>query len=168
MIWPKTKTCSLVFSLAVFVSGLAPSRAGEPKSFLETVHRHITRASTVADNGDLNPYAIIVAPVSAGKIQKGDVLVDNFNKVSNLQGTGTTIMDYNPATKNITMFAELPQHLDQCPGGVGLSTAMTMLKSGWVIVGSTPSTDGTTRTKGAGGLLVLDANGQLVATWANT
>ena len=45
---------------------------------------------------------------------------------------------------------------------------MTMLKSGWVIVGSTPSTDGTTRTKGPGGLLVLDANGQLVDTWANT
>jgi len=40
-----------------------------------------------------------------------------------------------------------------------------MLKSGWVIVGSTPSTDGTTRTKGAGCLLVFDANGQLVATW---
>ena len=42
---------------------------------------------------------------------------------------------------------------------------MTMLKSGWVIVGSTPSNDGTTRTKGDGCLLVLDANGQLVATW---
>jgi len=37
-----------------------------------------------------------------------------------------------------------------------------------VIVGSAPSLDGTTRTLGAGGLLVLDANGQLVATWANT
>ena len=143
-------------------------QADEPKGFLETIHRHITLASTVADNGDLNPYAIIVAPVSAGKIQKDDVLVDNFNKVSNLQGTGTTIIDYNPVTKNTTLFAELPQHLAQCPGGVGLSTAMTMLKSGWVIVGSTPSTDGTTRTKGDGGLLVLDANGQLVATWANT
>ena len=43
---------------------------------------------------------------------------------------------------------------------------MTMLKSGWVIVGSTPSTDGTTRTKGDGCLLVLDANGKLVATWS--
>ncbi len=43
---------------------------------------------------------------------------------------------------------------------------MTMLKSGWVIVGSTPSTDGTTRTKGSGCLLVLDANGQLAAVWA--
>ena len=120
----------------------------------------------MTDNGDLNPYAIIVAPVSAGRIQKDDVLIDNFNNISNLQGTGTTIVDYNPTTKKTTLFAKLPQHLPQCPGGVGLTTAMTMLKSGWVIVGSTPSTDGTTRTKGDGCLLVLDANGQLVATWA--
>jgi sugar lactone lactonase YvrE len=40
-----------------------------------------------------------------------------------------------------------------------------MLQSGWVIVGSGPSTDGTTRTKGAGCLLVFDPNGKLVATW---
>jgi hypothetical protein len=45
---------------------------------------------------------------------------------------------------------------------------MTMLQSGWIIVGSTPSKDGTTRTMGAGGLLVLDANGKLVDSWANT
>jgi hypothetical protein len=142
--------------------------AKEPKGFLETIHRHITLASTVADNGDLNPYALIVAPVSAGKIHKDDVLVDNFNRISNLQGTGTTIMDYDPATKDISLFAELPPNVPGCPGGVGLSTAMVMLKSGWVIVGSTPSIDGTTRTMGPGGLLVLDANGNLVETWANT
>ena len=142
-------------------------RAGETKAFLETIRHHRTLASTIADNGDLNPYALIVAPVSAGKIQKGDVLVDNFNGVANLQGTGVTIMDYNPATKTITQFAALPQNLPQCPCGVGLSTAMTMLKSGWVIVGSTPSTDGTTRTKGAGCLFVMDANGKVVDTWTN-
>jgi hypothetical protein len=142
--------------------------AGEPKGFLETIHRHITLASSVADNGDLNPYAVIVAPVSAGRIQKGDVLVDNFNRVSNLQGTGTTIMDYNPISKRMTVFAKLPPSLPGCPGGVGLSTAMAMLKSGWIIVGSAPSSDGTTRTKGAGALIVLDANGQVAATWANT
>ena len=142
--------------------------AGESKPFLEKIHRHITLASMVADNGDLNPYAVVVAPVSVGKIHQGDVLVDNFNKISNLQGTGTTIIDYNPVTKKTSLFAELPQHLPQCPGGVGLTTAMTMLKSGWVIVGSTPSTDGTTRTRGDGGLLVLDANGKLVDTWTGT
>jgi hypothetical protein len=162
-----TNKSSIVLA-ALLAATAGTMQAGEPKGLLETIHRHITLASTVAENGDLNPYALIVAPVSAGKIQQGDVLVDNFNKMSNLQGTGTTIMDYSPATKNTTLFAELPQNLPQCPGGVGLGTAMTMLKSGWVIVGSTPSTDGTARTKGAGGLLVLDANGKLVATWANT
>lgn len=163
-----SKKSAVIFGTAFLVLTVSQAYAGKPKGFLETIHKHITLTSTVADNGDLNPYALIVAPVSAGKIQQGDVLVDNFNKVSNLQGTGTTIMDYNPATKTITQFAELPQSLPQCPGGVGLSTAMVMLKSGWVIVGSTPSVDGTTRTKGPGGLLVLDANGHLVDTWANT
>jgi hypothetical protein len=65
----------------------------------------------------------------------------------------------------MTVFASLSQRLPQCTGGVGLGTAMTMLKSGWVIVGSTPSTDGTTRTKGDGCLIVLDSNGQLVTAW---
>jgi hypothetical protein len=159
------RSAAWVAALAITVGAMDESRAADSKAFLEGIHRHMTLASTVADNGDLNPYAIIVAPVSAGKIQKGDVLVDNFNKVSNLQGTGTTIVDYNPTTKKTSLFAELPQHLPQCPGGVGLTTAMTMLQSGWIIVGSTPSTDGTTRTKGDGGLLVLDANGQLATVW---
>ena len=156
---------ALAVWLAATALPLGGVQGGEPQGFLETIHRHITRGSTVPDNGDLNPYAVVVAPVSAGKIQKDDVLVTNFNNLSNLQGTGGTIVDYNPAMRKTALFASLPQRLPQCPGGVGLGTAMTMLKSGWVIVGSTPSTDGTTHTKGDGCLLVLDANGQLVATW---
>jgi hypothetical protein len=150
-------------ALLGLIGGICPARA--QRGFLETVHRHITLGSTVPDNGDQNPYAVIVAPVSAGKIQKGDVLVDNFNALSNLQGTGTTIVRYSPETKQFTLFASVPRHLPQCPGGVGLTTAMAMLKTGWVIVGSLPSEDGTTRTKGDGCLLVFDANGQLAATW---
>jgi hypothetical protein len=141
------------------------ARAAEPPTYLENHRRHITCSSTIAENGDTNPYAVIVAPVSAGKIHEGDVLIDNFNNQSNLQGTGTTIVDFNPSTRKLSLFAKLPKDLPKCPGGVGLTAAMTMLKTGWVIVGSTPSTDGTTRTKGAGALLVLDSNGQLVDTW---
>jgi sugar lactone lactonase YvrE len=137
--------------------------AGQPRGLLETLRRHVTRASTVAENGDTNPYAVIIAPVSAGTIHEGDILVDNFNNLSNLQGTGTSIVDFNPSTKKTTLFAKLPQRLPQC--GVGLGTAMVMLKSGWVIVGSTPSTDGSTRTKGDGGLIVLDCNGKLATVW---
>jgi hypothetical protein len=120
----------------------------------------------VTDNGDQNPYAIVVAPVSAGSIQKDDVLIDNFNNSANLQGLGTTIVNLNPATRKIKLFAMIPRHEPRCPGGVGLTTAMTMLTTGWVIVGSTPSEDGTTRTKGDGCLLVLDPNGKLVDVWS--
>lgn len=151
---------------AIAVAGVLTAPAwSDTGGLLETIHKHVARTSTVTDNGDLNPYAVVVAPVSAGKIQKDDVLVDNFNNLSNLQGTGTTIIDYNPATHKASLFAKLPQNLPQCPGGVGLTTAMTMLKSGWVIVGSTPSTDGTTKTKGAGCLIVFDSNGQLATVW---
>jgi len=165
------RNMSARWGLAVLAGGAAlvalagAVRAEETQGLLETIHKHVTLTSTVTDNGDLNPYAVVVAPVSAGKIQKDDVLVDNFNNVSNLQGTGTTIVIYNPSTRKTTLFAKLPRNMPNCPGGVGLTTAMTMLKSGWVIVGSTPSTDGTTKTKGAGCLIVFDANGQVAATW---
>jgi hypothetical protein len=158
---------AFIFLTALLTVAIPSLRADKPKSFLETIRHHRTLVSTIPDNGDLNPYAVIVAPVSAGRIQKDDVLITNFNGLTNLQGTGVTVVDYNPSTKRLTTFAQVPRNLPQCPGGIGLSTAMTMLKSGWLIVGSAPSTDGTTRTLGAGCLLVFDSNGQLVATWAN-
>jgi DNA-binding beta-propeller fold protein YncE len=151
---------------ALALAAAVPAGADEPRGFLETIHHHSTLTSTVPDNGDLNPYAVVVAPVSAGTIHRNDVLIDNFNNITNLQGTGTTIVDYDPATRKVTLFAKLPRHITGCPGGVGFTTAMTMLKSGWVIVGSTPSTDGTTKTKGAGCLIVLDSNGKLAGTIA--
>ena len=138
--------------------------AAQPASFLDGIHRQTTLSSTVPDNGDQNPYAIVVAPVSAGSVQKDDVLITNFNDAGNLQGLGTTIVNYNPTTKKLTTFAALPRDLRGCPGGVGLSTAMTMLKTGWVIVGSAPSADGTTATRGAGCLIVLDVNGKVAGT----
>jgi sugar lactone lactonase YvrE len=102
--------------------------------------------------------------VTAGTVKKGDVLVDNFNNSANFQGMGSTIIDYNPATQQTTTFASIPQNLPGCPGGVGLSTAMAMLKSGWVIVGSAPSTDGTPKTRGDGCLIVLNASGKVQGT----
>jgi hypothetical protein len=164
---PTNAAAQVVVQIAAQQPAAAPTSNETPsEGYLATIHHHLTRASTVPANGDLNPYAVVVAPVTIGSIQKGDVLVTNFNNKGNLQGTGTTIVLYNPTTKRLSVFADLPQHLPQCPGGVGLGTAMTMLKSGWVIVGSTPSTDGTTKTKGNGCLLVLDAFGKVAAAWA--
>jgi hypothetical protein len=156
-----------ISSLAVLAAvALSPAANAAPKGFLDGVRHFTTLTSTVTDKGDLNPYAVVIAPVSAGKIQKDDVLVDNFNNISNLQGTGGSIVGYRPATKQTYLLAEIPQTLPACPGGVGLTTAMTMLKSGWVIVGSTPSKDGTTATKGDGCVLVIDPNGKLTAAWS--
>ena len=158
-------TGALLCAAAALILAAAPARAG---GLLEGLRHHTTLASTVTDNGDLNPYAVVVAPATSGKIRQGDVLVDNFNNLSNLQGTGGTIIDFNPSSRSTTLFAKLPQNLSQCPGGVGLTTAMAALSSGWVIVGSTPSADGTTATKGAGCLLVFDSNGRLTTVWSGT
>jgi hypothetical protein len=149
---------------AIVILPLAGARAAD--EVLPALHHHVTLGSMVPENGDQNPYAILVAPVSVGSIEKNDVLVDNFNNSANLQGAGSTIVDYHPATHAVSVFATIPKSLGGCPGGVGLSTAMTMLKSGWVIVGSAPSTDGTTNTRGDGCLVLLDAQGKVAGTIA--
>ena len=115
------KSFSELAAAAIASLAIACAAHAAPQGYLETIHKHSTLGSTVTENGDLNPYAVVVAPVSAGKILKDDVLVDNFNDISNLQGLGTTIVDYNPTTKQTTLFAKLPRHLPQCPGGVGLT-----------------------------------------------
>jgi hypothetical protein len=157
--------CSSFLAVACLTLAMT-AQAAEQKGFLDDVRRHSLATSTVPANGDQNPYAVVVAPVSAGKIQAGDVLIDNFNDRNNLQGLGSTIVIWRPTTKQLSLFAAIPRNLPQCPGGVGLTTAMTMLKSGWVIVGSLPSQDGTTKTKGPGCLIVLDANGNVAGTIA--
>ena len=40
------------------------------------------------DNGDVNPYAVVVAPVAAGKIAKGDVL--NTARIAGIQAAKQT------------------------------------------------------------------------------
>jgi hypothetical protein len=153
---------ALAGSLALPASALAADEAG----FLGSIRRHSLVTSTVPANGDQNPYAVVVAPVTSGKIRQGDVMVDNFNDKNNLQGLGTTIVSIDPATKKLSLFAAIPRQLASCPGGVGLTTAMTVLKSGWVVVGSLPSQDGTTKTKGPGCLIVLDNQGNVASTIA--
>jgi hypothetical protein len=158
----KTNWTGLALVLAM--AGVPAAAGATSEGYLKGIHHFSTLTSTVPDNGDQNPYAVVVAPVSAGSIAKDDVLVTNFNDHNNLQGLGTTIVRFTPASSKLATFASIPRHLPACPGGIGLTTAMTMLKSGWVIVGSLPSEDGTTATKGAGCLLVLDSSGKIAST----
>jgi len=123
--------------------------------------------------GDQNPYGVWVVPETVGNLIKGDILVSNFNNagsppVGNLQGTGSSIVQYAPNAQSQTTFAEINAGTlpGGCPGGVGLTTALVVLRTGWVIVGSLPTTDGTIATVGAGCLIVLDANGNPVETFS--
>ncbi len=158
----KSKTVLLL--CVVLVLGCAALLNAEA-TFLGGLHHVSTVASTVPSNGDVNPYGVFQVPASSGKLVAGHFIISNFNNSSNLQGTGTTLMDIAP-DGTTQQFA----HIDAgslpgpCPGGVGLTTALVVLKAGWVIVGSLPTTDGTAATAKAGCLLVLNNQGVVVET----
>ena len=122
-------------------------------------------ASTVPANGDINPYGIFRVPRSVGKLVRGNILISNFNSSANLQGTGTTIVQISPSG-SFSQFAQIDPTMlpGPCPGGVGLTTALVVLRSGWVVVGSLPTSDGTAATAQAGCLIVLDSNGNVAET----
>jgi hypothetical protein len=146
-------------------TGLAASSASAQGfgAFVGPLHRVSTIASTVPGNGDLNPYGVAVIPRSTGDLFRGNVLVSNFNDKGNVQGTGTTIVEVTPSGK-VWVFAQLGRHLNGCPGGVGFTTALTALRSGWVIVGSVPTRKG--KISGPGCLIVLDSHGHVRETFA--
>jgi hypothetical protein len=124
-----------------------------------------TVASTIPANGDVNPYGVAQVPVTQGKLVEGNILVSNFNNSSNQQGTGSTIVEISP-TGAVQLFAQINASSlpGPCPGGVGLTTALVALRRGWVVVGSLPTSDGTSATIKAGCLIVLNANGNVVET----
>jgi hypothetical protein len=132
-------------------------------SFLAGKTKITVLGSTTPANGDINPYAIWPVTETVGSVRAGDVLVDNFNNASNDQGTGTTIVDLHPGGR-LSVFASLPSRVSGCPGGVGLTTAMVQLKTGWVIAGSLPSANGQVGTAGAGCLLMISPDGRLAGT----
>lgn len=127
----------------------------------------LVNSSTIPANGDVNPYGVAFVPAgfpSGAAISAGDVLVSNFNNGDNLQGTGTTIIQLTPTGtlappgNAITFFtSSLP----------GLSTALGVLRGGFVIVGNVPTSDGTINTIGQGALQVIDRNGKWLQTWTD-
>jgi len=162
-------SASAVVAAVVVGAGLATTApalaAAHPRSFIGNLHRNSPVASTVPANGDVNPYGVAVVQQSRGLLQQGDVLISNFNNSGNLQGTGTTIVEISPAGQQ-TQFAQISAASlpGSCPGGVGLTTALSILPGGWVVVGSTPSADGTAATAQAGCLIVLDSQGKVRET----
>jgi hypothetical protein len=126
---------------------------------------------TGTGKGDVNPYGVAFVPrgfPEGGLLRAGDVIVANFNDLTNAQGTGTTITRVNAGTDPSLFFTSaLP----------GLSTALGVLKRGYVLVGNLPSTgtgdqrgvctpgpNGEEQGVGQGALQVIDRNGKLAKT----
>jgi hypothetical protein len=154
---------------AIVAVGVAvvPAAQAQPRdSFVGGFNTLTVVSSTVPGNGDLNPYGVAVVRHSLGKLHKGDVLVSNFNNSLNQQGTGTTIVEISPGGHQ-SLFAQInAAHLPgACPGGVGLTTALTILRGGWVVVGSLPTNAGSPTSSKAGCLIVLNNRGQVVETF---
>ena len=142
-------------------AGIAAGSGGAAgQSFIGNFNR--LHRTTVWINGDENPYGVASVPITKANLSKVKP-VSNFNNSGNLQGTGTTIVEMTK-DGNQTLFAQIDPTKVTCPGGVGLTTALVALRSGYVVVGSLPTTDGMSDTIGAGCLLILDWNGDVVQT----
>src|SRR5262249_9326397 len=109
-------------------------------------------ASTVPADGDVNPYgvAFVLHGFPDGDVaHAGDILVSNFNNSGNAQGTGTTIVAVSPKGET-SLFFQGPM----TPGALGLTTALGVLRQGFVLVGSVPTLSGAVQPPGE--LLILD------------
>jgi hypothetical protein len=157
-------TATLAIALvAAAASVLAPPSAigGEAQQIIPD----IIISSTIPANGDLNPYGVAFVPPgfpSGKNISPGNILVSNFNNITNAQGTGTTIISLKPNGRvapavpaggttpgNATTFFQ--------GSGLGLTTALGVLKRGFVLVGNVPTSGGVIQP---GSLLVIDHTGK--------
>src|SRR5260370_20047078 len=147
----------------VAAAGLSLLPITVPAADERAVIRQTIVTSMVRENGDVNPYGVAIVPAgfpSGGTIAPGDVLVSNFNNSDNLQGTGTTIIKFTPNG----LVSPAGQASEFFKGSVpGLTTALGVLKRGFVLVGSVSTTDGKFATIKAGPLLFLDRNGNVIS-----
>src|SRR5260370_17641436 len=87
----RSKALRLMLGLMAAIGFTSLSQAEQPRRYLETVHRRTTLTSPVAPNGDLNPYALVVPPVSSASSPEDDALVDNLKTLSHPKATSPPI-----------------------------------------------------------------------------
>ena len=164
---------TVVLSMILTAGGAGAPSAVLAQSAVAAVPFSAESSSIVPANGDLNPYAAAFVPPgfpAGGKIAAGDVLVTNFNNIKNLQGTGKTIVSLTPngAVVPLTPAGQKGTAKTFFTSSLGgLSTALGVLKGGFVIVGNLPTTDGTFATVGQGALQVVNSKGVLVAKFTD-
>ena len=79
------------------MSSTTATTSTTPPSVVAQLKTTTTIGSTVdATNGDNNPYGLAIAPITAGSITAGDLIVCNFNNKAGVSGAGTTVEDLSP------------------------------------------------------------------------
>ncbi len=163
-----TRVASLLLSGAFLITSSPGAARADGAPILPRLSTVPTLSvSTVPPNGDVNPYGVAFVPdgfPAGGPLQPGDILVSNFNNGANLQGTGTTIVRIDRTGAQSLFFQGRPS--------LGLTTALGVLRAGFVVVGNLPTTTSkATCTQGPAGqevgvgmgsLLILDARGHVV------
>jgi hypothetical protein len=155
--------CKSLLILAALLLALPAAALAQDDDHQPFLPSPVQSVSTVPANGDVNPYGVAFVPpqfAKGGTVNRGDILVSNFNAASNLQGTGTTIVDI-PANGSPSLFF-------QSPTPTGLSTALNILRKGFVLVGNFPSPDGTCQNATPGSILVIDKSGKQVGSIADS
>lgn len=114
-------------------------------------------ASVVAPNGDRNPYGIAVVPLTAGKLVKGNLLVDEFDNSNSSAGAGTTILQVDPSTGATSVF------YSGSPVAGPVGVAINPVNDG-VWIGDYGSAENGTSSND----LLINAAGTLVATFTNS
>jgi sugar lactone lactonase YvrE len=155
-------TAAAATAAVLAVPAVAQAR---PSSFIGQFH-HISLLSGTAPAhgsaaGDQNPYGVAVVPTTVGRLQRGDVLVSNFNNAQNHQGTGSSIVEISRSGRQ-RVFAVVPQ--PTATPAVGLTTALVALRNGDVIVGSLPAPGGNSSMMTAGALTILGPTGHVIRT----
>jgi hypothetical protein len=100
-----TSQLTVLSAAIVSILTIVPAIANG-QSFIGPLNKLSAVASTVPGNGDINPYGVAVVPQTIGNLTQGDILVSNFNKSSNVQGTGSTIVQITPAG-GVSLFAQI-------------------------------------------------------------
>jgi hypothetical protein len=92
-----TLTCS---GAGGMITATSPAVTVNPSILSQLASVKAVTIGTTVDpmNGDGNPYGLAIAPVTAGLINAGDLVVCNFNNGANpsVQGQGTTIVGLHP------------------------------------------------------------------------
>jgi hypothetical protein len=161
----RTLVAAAVGLTAALTASPAVAHPGHHRAFIDRFATISTLSSAVPAGGpaagDVNPYGVAVVDHTRGDLVRGDILVSNFNNAQNQQGTGSSIVEISPSGAQ-HVFAVVPAPTST--PAVGLTTALAVLKGGFVVVGSLPAPGGDSSMATAGALTILDSSGQVVST----